>query len=210
MYVPVALITASSAGLGAATAKGLASAGFSVVINYNSNKQKAEKIVDDIQQIYNARPDVASAAEPTSFQCIAIQADMSQKQDIERLVDETFGVLGRIDCVVSNQGWTQIRQFDNLDDNINEDDWDRCYNMNVKSHLYLFHAVRPFLANSKGSFTTIASLAGVIPSGSSIVSLLFVSSSSDMLTRILAALRCHKSSADTSRQSFGQGRCTRH
>lgn len=94
---------------------------------------------------------------------------MSKRADSKRLVQEVIDHFGKLDCVVSNQGWTQMRQFNDLDDNMEEDDWDRCYNMNVKSHLYLFHAVRPYLAASKGSFVTIASLAGAIPSGSSIV-----------------------------------------
>lgn len=54
-----------------------------------------------------------------------------------------------------------------------EDDWDRCFNMNVKSHLWLMHAAKPHLeANEQGgSFVTTASLAGVKVSGSSLVSL---------------------------------------
>lgn len=170
MTVPVALVTASSAGLGAATAKGLARSGFSLVVNYNSNKQKADDLVEGIRQIYDAQSGNADQdLHQTSAQCIAIQADMSQKEDISRLVRQSVDHLGRLDCIVSNQGWTQMRQFDDLDDNVEEADWDTCFNMNVKSHLFLFHAARPHLKATGGSFTTIASLAGVIPSGSSIV-----------------------------------------
>lgn len=166
----VALVTASSAGLGAATAKGLARAGYNVVINYNSNPGKAEKIIEDIKHVYNTASSNSHLPQQNDIsRCIAVQADMSQKSDISQLVQKTVDHFGKIDCVVSNQGWTQIRRFEILDDNMEEDDWDRCYNMNVKSHLFLFHAVRPYLAASRGSFTTIASLAGVIPSGSSIV-----------------------------------------
>lgn len=172
MSAPVALVTASSAGLGAATARGLARAGFSLAINYNSSKHKADEVLNEMRRIYDEnRNGVTSAAQAAPFRCIAIQADVSRREDMKCLVQETMNSLGRIDCVVSNQGWTQVRQFDNLDENIEEIDWDTCYNMNVKSHLYLFHAVRPYLVASRGSFTTVASLAGVIPSGSSIVSL---------------------------------------
>lgn len=78
-------------------------------------------------------------------------------------------VMGRLDLVVSNHGWTKIRDFANLDDNMEESDWDLCYNMNVKSHLWLFHAARKYLEESEGSFVTTASVAGVIPGGSSMV-----------------------------------------
>jgi NAD(P)-dependent dehydrogenase (short-subunit alcohol dehydrogenase family) len=77
--------------------------------------------------------------------------------------------MGRLDLVVSNQGWTRIRNFYDLDENVDEGDWDRCFNMNVKSHLFLFHAARKHLEKSGGSFITVASLAGVKPSGSSVV-----------------------------------------
>jgi NAD(P)-dependent dehydrogenase (short-subunit alcohol dehydrogenase family) len=77
--------------------------------------------------------------------------------------------MGRLDMVVSNAGWTRMVNFFDLEQNINED-WDKCFNFNVKAHLWLFHAARPHLeANTEGgSFLTVASLAGVRPSGSSL------------------------------------------
>lgn len=165
----VALVTASSAGLGAATAKGLARAGFTTVINYNSSKEKADKLVAEINEIYNSTASTVNGL--SKSRCHAIKADMSKRSDIYDLVHQVTHQHGRLDCVVSNQGWTQIRRFDDLDDNMSEDDWDQCYAVNVKSHLWLFHAARPYLAEARGSFVTIASLAGVVPSGSSIVSL---------------------------------------
>jgi len=61
---------------------------------------------------------------------------------LTRLVKETVDVMGRLDLVVSNHGWTRIRNFFDLDENVDESDWGRCYNMNVKSHLFLFHAAK--------------------------------------------------------------------
>lgn len=55
-------------------------------------------------------------------------------------------------------------------DNAFEEDWDRCFNMNVKAHLWLMHAARKHLDETEGSFITTASLAGVSHSGSSLVS----------------------------------------
>jgi NAD(P)-dependent dehydrogenase (short-subunit alcohol dehydrogenase family) len=84
-------------------------------------------------------------------------------------VDESVAAMGRLDLVVSNQGWTRMRDFFNLDENVEESDWDKCFNMNVKSHLFLFHASKKYLLESGGAFITTASLAGVKPSGSSVV-----------------------------------------
>jgi len=61
-----------------------------------------------------------------------------------------------------------MRDFNDLDDNVDETDWDGCFNMNVKSHLWLFHAAKPHLLETSGAFVGVASVAGVVPSGSSI------------------------------------------
>lgn len=62
-----------------------------------------------------------------------------------KLVAQTVEEMGRLDVVFSNHGWTEIRGFESLDVNMVEDDWDRCFNMNVKSHLWLMHAAKPHL-----------------------------------------------------------------
>ncbi|TVY53109.1 Granaticin polyketide synthase putative ketoacyl reductase 2 [Lachnellula cervina] len=163
----VALVTASSAGLGAATAKALAASGIRVVINYHTNASKATALLQDLQALQpSPSPSPPSSEETPRFH--AIRADVSQRASLISLVEETVKVMGRLDVVVSNQGWTKIRDFFDLDDNVDESDWDTCFNMNVKSHLWAFHAARKYLEESEGSFITTASLAGVVPSGSSI------------------------------------------
>jgi NAD(P)-dependent dehydrogenase (short-subunit alcohol dehydrogenase family) len=161
----VALVTASSAGLGAATARALAASGVRVIINYHSSQGKAETLLKDLEAL--APISNKSSTQPPRF--IAIKADVSQRSELIRLVDESVAAMGRLDLVVSNQGWTRMRDFFNLDENVEESDWDKCFNMNVKSHLFLFHASKKYLLESEGAFITTASLAGVKPSGSSVV-----------------------------------------
>ncbi|KAG9233833.1 hypothetical protein BJ875DRAFT_31410 [Amylocarpus encephaloides] len=156
----VALITASSAGLGAATAKILARNGYRVVVNYNSSTEKATALLKELD-------DLQPATDKDASRFHAIQADVSKQSEIIRLVKESVEKMGQLDLVVSNHGWTRIRNFQNLDDNMEESDWDLCFNFNVKTHLFLFHAARPHLEKSEGSFITTASLAGVTPGGSS-------------------------------------------
>lgn len=177
----VALITAGSAGLGAATARLFARNGIRVVINYNHNEDRAEKLVQELKDI---SPLTAKSPDgQTNF--IAIKANLAEKDQIACLVSVTILWMKRLDIVFSNGGWTRLRDINNLDDNLDEEDWDMCFNMNVKSHLWLMHAAKPHLDETEGVFITTASLAGVKVSGSSLVSTVFVSYSSDCPTKSL-------------------------
>ncbi|KIW11565.1 hypothetical protein PV08_10866 [Exophiala spinifera] len=168
----VALVTASSAGLGAATVKALAPF-FRVVVNYNSRLEKAQEVISQASAI--APTYTVSADHGPRFH--AVKADVSQRSEIQRLVSETVSVMGRLDVVVSNAGWTRLTDFSDLEQQVNEDDWDRCFNVNVKSHLWLLYAAKDHLEKVAdeegeggigGAFVTVASLAGVRPSGSSL------------------------------------------
>ncbi|OLN88493.1 Granaticin polyketide synthase putative ketoacyl reductase 2 [Colletotrichum chlorophyti] len=159
--IPTALITAGTAGLGAATAKLFAQNSYNVVVNYVNKADRAELLV---QQLKSISP---LPADRQRFS--AIQADLSRKAEASQLVQQAAEALGgRLDVLFSNGGWTKLRNIQDLDDNVEEDDWDRCFNLNVKSHLFLMHAARPYLDEAEGAFITTASLAGVKVSGSSL------------------------------------------
>ena len=163
----VALVTAGSAGLGAAAARALASEGMAVVINYSANKQRADALVESLDKEFSGKFYYEGRFLMSGF--TTIQADLGVRADIKRLVEETIGTMGRLDVVVSNGGWTRFSNFADLEDGVEEADWDRCFNMNVKSHIWLIHAAKKHLEETEGAFITTASLAGVIPSGSSLV-----------------------------------------
>ncbi|KAK3695170.1 hypothetical protein B0T22DRAFT_497313 [Podospora appendiculata] len=158
----VALITAGSAGLGAATARLFALNGLRVVVNYSSNTERAQGLVDELRRM-SPLPRVHGR---TDF--YAVRADLSRRHEVQNLVHETVAEMGRLDVVFSNGGWTRLRDISDLDDNVDEEDWDLCFNMNVKSHLWLMHAAKDYLDESEGVFITTASLAGVKVSGSSL------------------------------------------
>lgn len=170
MAAKVALVTASSAGLGAACVQALAPH-FRVVVNYHSRPEKAQEVIEAaaaIAPLYERSGSATMANEP---RFLAIQADVSDRSAIKRLVQETVDRMGRLDVVVSNAGWTRVTDFMDLEQQIVEDDWDRCFNVNVKAHMWLLYAAKPHFESNEdksGSFITIASLAGVRPSGSSV------------------------------------------
>lgn len=186
---PVALVTAGSAGLGAAVAELFARSGMRVVINYHGNAQRADDLVAKLRSVSPLAP------HPGRLDYHAVRADLSARADVERLVADAVAALWpeqqqqqhdqdqtppapppprRLDVVFSNGGWTRMRNLMDLSDNLDDDDWDRCFTMNVKSHLWLMHAARPHLEaaydqdHDAASFITTASLAGVKVSGSSL------------------------------------------
>jgi NAD(P)-dependent dehydrogenase (short-subunit alcohol dehydrogenase family) len=140
----VALITAGTAGLGAATAQLFARNGLRVVVNFNSDADRAAELV---RLLHRLSPLSAGGGEGSNF--LALKADLGKRDDMEDLVRQVVAAMGRLDVVFSNGGWTRPRDIADLDDNLVEADWDACFNMNV----------------------TTASLAGVKVSGSSLVSI---------------------------------------
>lgn len=158
----VALITGGTAGLGAATARLFAKSGLRVVVNYNSNTARAESLLEELRAL--------SPLSSFEENFVALKADLGVRAELINLVEETVAAMGRLDVVFSNGGWTQLRNIEDLDDNVFEEDWDRCFNMNVKSHLFLMHAAKKYLEETEGVFISTSSLAGVKVSGSSLVS----------------------------------------
>ncbi|KJH69941.1 SDR family oxidoreductase [Aliterella atlantica] len=86
----VAIVTGASGGIGRAVAIRLAQDGFAVVVHYSGNAQKAEKTVAEV--------------ESGGGKAIAVQADMSNVADVERLFQETLHKFGEIAVVVHCAG----------------------------------------------------------------------------------------------------------
>src|SRR4030081_2596529 len=86
----IAVVTGASKGIGAAIAEHMAAEGAAVVVNYASSKTGAEAVVPRIVQ--------------KEGKAIALQADVSKPEDIQRLFAETKKAFGRLDILVNNAG----------------------------------------------------------------------------------------------------------
>lgn len=138
------------------------------VINYANNADRAQALLQELQNIPLAATIPAASAGTPRFH--AIQADAGDKASVQGLVSETVKTMGRLDVVVSNVGWTRITNILNFDEGVVEEDWDKCFVYNVKTHMWLAYAAKQHLDETEGAFITTASVAGVKPSGSSLVS----------------------------------------
>lgn len=135
----VAVVTGASKGIGAGIAKALAAEGASVVVNYASSRQGADKVVAEI---------VANGGK-----AVAVQGDVSRQADITKLFAETKSAYGRVDILVNNAG---IFEFAPLEQ-INEEHFHRQFNINVLGLLLTTREALPLFPESGGSVINISS-----------------------------------------------------
>lgn len=93
----VALVTGASLGIGRATAIALGNAGAKVGVNYRSNEQKAQEVVDEIRQ--------------AGSDAILLQADVADQAAVEKMVAETAAKFGKLDIAVSNAAYSDRDRF---------------------------------------------------------------------------------------------------
>ena len=143
----VALVTGSSKGIGAATAKKLAAAGASVVINYASSSDAAQNGVDSI-----------TAA---GGKAVAIKADLSKPQEIEQLFAKAHEAFGQLDILVNNAG---IYSQSGIED-VNPEDFYRLFNLNVLGLMLATQQAVKAFGDNGGSIINISSIVanGTIP-----------------------------------------------
>ncbi len=140
------IVTGSGGGIGEGIAKRLAAEGAKIIVN-DINTKNGDRVVAEI---------VAAGGVASFF-----AADVTQSDDVKALVAATVARYGKLDAMVNNAGWTH-RNRPALE--VPEDEFDKCYAVNMKSiYLSTVHAVPAFRANKGGSMINIASTAGVRP-----------------------------------------------
>ncbi len=139
-----ALVTGCSRGIGRAIALGLAREGFDVVVN-------------DIARQRTELEAVAGEIRAMGRQCIALDADVSDRGEVRGMVDAAVAQAGHIDAVVNNAGILIASTVENL----REDQWDAVMDVNAKGTFLVVQALLPHMRErGYGRIVNIASIGG--------------------------------------------------
>lgn len=142
----VVIITGSTRGLGYGMAKLFAENGADVVVN-SRNYDDCEKIADELRK--------------TGRKILPFSADVSKVKEIEKMIDATMEVFGKIDILINNAGIGVNKP--SLD--VTEEEWDEVINIDLKGVFFTSQLVGKVMANQKkGNIVNIASLGGIISS----------------------------------------------
>ncbi len=138
----VVVITGASSGNGEATARYLSSRGATVVLGAR-RADRLQSLADELTR--------------KGGKALAIQTDVTEVNQVKRLVDEAVKTFGRIDVMINNAGLMPHSPLERL----KIDDWDRTIDVNLKGVLYGIAAALPYMKQQKsGHFINVSSVAG--------------------------------------------------
>ena len=139
-----AIVTGASRGIGAAIAQRLCEAGANVVLCSRS----AEAVTQ-----------IAETLQEKGYTTLAMAADISQKADVEGLIEKTIAQFAQIDILVNNAGITR----DMLLMRLKDEDWDAVLQTNLTGTMYCTRAVlRPMIRQKSGRIINISSVVGLM------------------------------------------------
>jgi 3-oxoacyl-[acyl-carrier protein] reductase len=140
----VALVTGGSRGIGKAIVLTLAREGASVAVNYVKNKAEAENVVEAVKSM--------------GSKAISVKADVSDREQVKKMVDSVVKKFGRIDILVNNAG---IGKSGTIIDT-KEEDWDRVMAVNLKGpYNCTQETIRYMLPQKSGKIINISSISGL-------------------------------------------------
>lgn len=163
----VAIVTGASKGIGASIAMHLAAEGAAVVVNYSASKDAAERVVKEIEK--------------KGGKACAIKANMSNKNEIQKLFVDAKNAFGKLDILVNNAG---IYEFAPLEE-ITAEHFNKHFDLNVLGLLFATQEAAKHFGKSGGSIVNISSLASTlgVPQGAVYCA---TKASVDAITRALA------------------------
>jgi len=141
----VVLVTGASRGIGAAIARTMAEAGYGVAVNYANSADLAERVAAEIV-------DQGGSA-------VAVQADVSDADQVAAMFATVTAELGPVTVLVNNAGITE----DGLLLRMGPDQWDRVLSTNLRSvYLCTKAALKPMLRARSGRVISVSSISGIV------------------------------------------------
>jgi len=163
----VALVTGASKGIGAGIAKALAADGASVVVNYSTSKEGADKVVAEIKA--------------KGGKAVAVQGDFSKKEDIGKVFGEVKKTFGRLDTLVNNAGVYDFKPLEN----VTAEDYHKIFDLNVLGLLLASKEALKYFGPEGGSIINIGSVvSSLTPPNSSVYTA--TKGAVDAITHVLA------------------------
>ncbi len=143
-----ALVTGASGGIGSAIARSLAAQGARLALS-GSNASKLRSFRDEL--------DEHSPHHHQKVDHVAITCDLSNAEDVEKLVPAAVDTLGKLDILVNNAGITR----DNLAMRMKDEEWDAVIRINLEAAFRLMRAAsKPMMKARFGRIITITSVVG--------------------------------------------------
>jgi 3-oxoacyl-[acyl-carrier protein] reductase len=140
-----AVVTGSSRGVGRAVALGFAAEGANVVINYTSNQDAANEVVDIITGM--------------DRRAVAVKADVARKDEVERLFGKALDAFGKIDVLVNNAGFTRPALMLKM----TEEQWDQVVDIHMKGAFLCAQAAGKHMKEQQsGKIINVTSVAGLV------------------------------------------------
>lgn len=141
---PIVFITGASRGIGRATAKKFAKEGWQVAIHYHQAEEQARSLMNELQeQGCNAR---------------MFQADVAKGTEIRAAIQAVEKEMGPISALINNAGIAQQKLFTD----VTEEDWDRMFDVTIKSCFHCCQAVLPsMIRRQAGSIVNLSSIWGI-------------------------------------------------
>lgn len=137
----VVLITGGSTGIGKATAIEFAKNKANVVINYYSDDQEAEQVVQEIKKY--------------GVDSIAVKADVTKIDEVKKMADSIKEKFGKVDVLVNNAGIVKDRTLKNM----TQEEWHAVINTNLNGVFYVTKTILPLMGEG-GRIISLSSIVG--------------------------------------------------
>ncbi|HEY8516729.1 MAG TPA: 3-oxoacyl-ACP reductase FabG [Candidatus Binatia bacterium] len=149
-----ALVTGGDGGIGSEVSRALAQAGAAVAVNYRTNADAAQALVDEIRA--------------TGARALAVRADVTREDDVLAMVRRVEDELGPLDVLINNAGVQRDAAFHEM----SLEDWNTVIAVNLTGQFlcareatraFLRHGVRSLVSRSAGKIVFVSSVHDVIP-----------------------------------------------